>query len=82
MNFKLRFMNRATLIPIIVQTIALVYMILGAIGIVPGLSEEAAVNIAYAVVALLTMMGIIVDPTTEGITDSERAMGYDKPYSD
>ena len=32
------------------------------------------------VFALLALLGIVVDPTTEGIGDSERALGYDEPY--
>ena len=33
-----------------------------------------------AVFALLAILGIVVDPTTEGIRDSARAMEYEEPY--
>ena len=33
-----------------------------------------------AVFALLVILGIVVDPTTEGIQDSKRAMTYTEPY--
>ena len=33
-----------------------------------------------AVFALLVILGIIVDPTTAGVGDSQRAMGYEEPY--
>jgi len=33
-----------------------------------------------AVFALLVILGVIVDPTTEGIRDSARAMEYQEPY--
>ena len=30
--------------------------------------------------ALLVILGLVVDPTTEGVRDSARAMKYDEPY--
>lgn len=36
-------------------------------------------EIFNALLTFLTAMGIIVDPTTQGISDSEQAMDYDKP---
>lgn len=35
-----------------------------------------------AVFALLVILGIVVDPTTEGIGDSKRAMSYEEPWKD
>ena len=35
-----------------------------------------------AVFALLVILGIVVDPTTAGIGDSVRAMGYAEPWKD
>ena len=32
-----------------------------------------------AVFALLVILGVVVDPTTQGVSDSERAQQYDKP---
>lgn len=40
---------------------------------------QAVVN---AVFALLVILGIVVDPTTDGIGDSVRAMGYEEPWKD
>lgn len=43
-----------------------------------GLSKEltAIVNSAFAV---LSILGVVTDPTTEGIGDSEQALKYDTP---
>ena len=38
--------------------------------------------IPLLVFALLVILGIVVDPTTAGVGDSVRAMGYDKPWED
>lgn len=40
---------------------------------------QAVVN---AVFALLVILGIVVDPTTSGVGDSERAMTYQEPWKD
>ncbi len=39
-------------------------------------------NRVNAVFAVLTIRGIVADPTTEGLQDSDRAMTYDKPWDD
>jgi phi LC3 family holin len=35
-----------------------------------------------AVFALLVVLGIVVDPTTVGVGDSKRALGYEEPWTD
>lgn len=40
---------------------------------------QAIVN---AVFALLAILGIVVDPTTDGVGDSNRAMSYQEPWKD
>ena len=35
-----------------------------------------------SVVAIHSMIGVIVDPTTAGVGDSERALGYEEPWED
>ena len=35
-----------------------------------------------AVFALLVILGIVVDPTTAGVGDSKRALGYEEPWTD
>jgi len=81
-NWKLRFQNKVTLTAIVLAVIALVYQILGICGIVPAVSQETIVQLAGAVINLLVLLGIVVDPTTDGIGDSDRARGYESPYKD
>jgi len=35
-----------------------------------------------AVFALLVILGLVVDPTTAGVGDSKRALGYEEPWTD
>ena len=39
-------------------------------------------TVVDAVFALLVILGIVVDPTTAGVGDSERAMRYVEPWED
>ena len=81
-NWKLRFQNKTTLTAIVLAVIALVYQVLGIFGIVPAVSQDTIVQFAGAVINLFVLLGIVVDPTTHGVADSERAMGYDTPHKD
>lgn len=78
-NWKLRFQNKASLIAIVVQVIALTYTVLGICGIVPGISEDQVTNVVYMLVELLCLLGIVVDPTTQGVGDSAQALTYKEP---
>lgn len=42
------------------------------------IGEEAA-GFVNSVFALLVILGIVVDPTTEGVEDSKQALRYKKP---
>ena len=39
-------------------------------------------TVINAVFAFLVILGVIVDPTTEGVSDSNRAMSYEEPWHD
>ena len=39
-------------------------------------------TVVDGVFAVLVILGIVVDPTTAGVGDSQRAMSYDEPYHD
>ena len=79
LNWKLRFQNKATLTTLVLAIIALIYQVLGVIGVAPPISQDSVVEIAGMVINILVLLGIVVDPTTHGISDSERAMTYSKP---
>ena len=81
-NFKVRFKNPVFWLTVIPAIITFVYTVLGAVGVVPSLSEDVVVNIVTALISALTTIGVLVDPTTKGVGDSERAMGYDAPNDD
>lgn len=81
-NWKLRFQNRATLWAIISLVVSLTYRILDAVGVIPPFTADFVLEIAADVLTLLGLLGVIVDPTTDGVPDSARAMGYEQPWKD
>ncbi len=78
-NWKVRLKQPAFWIATIPVVITFVYSILALADIVPTVTEERIQNLFLTVVTILAQLGIIIDPTTKGICDSERAMKYDKP---
>lgn len=78
-NWKLRLKNKMTLIAIVMAVIGLIYQVMGLVGIVPAISQDAVTQAAGTVINVLALMGIITDPTTEGLSDSQQALGYSEP---
>ena len=81
-NWKLRLQNKTTLWAIISMVISLVYRILDAFGVIPPFSQDFILEVAADILTLLGLLGVIVDPTTDGVADSDRAMGYEQPWRD
>ena len=81
-NWKLRFQNKTTLTAIILALVALVYQVLGLFGVMPKISEDELTTVIGMVINLLCLLGIVVDPTTDGVSDSARALTYDTPRAD
>lgn len=78
-NWKLRIKNKTTLAALIGAIVSMVYIVLGIIGVVPPVSEHEVVEFASLALDILSTIGILVDPTTKGTGDSDRAMGYTDP---
>ena len=80
-NWKVRIKNKQFWLAVI-PAVALVAQAVAAVfGYTIDLTRivgklQAVVN---AVFALLVILGIVVDPTTEGVRDSRLAMTYDEP---
>ncbi len=75
-NIKARLQNKAFVISLVTLVISFVYKILAAFEIMPAVSEYEVLSLFDMAVNVLALMGVFVDPTTEGIYDSDRAMTY------
>ena len=83
-NWKVRLKNKAfwtTIIPalaLVVQAVLAVFDIKMSLDTLVG----KLIAVVDAVFAVLVILGITVDPTTNGFADSKRAMSYDEPWID
>ena len=79
-NWKVRFQNRAFVVAFMTAIIAFIYQICGMFGIVPPIAEDMMTQFIAIVANLLVGFGVLVDPTTKGIADSQRALTYTEPH--
>lgn len=78
-NWKVRIKNKVWLAAIAALVVKFAYEALAMFEIFPAVGEEWVMNVINTVLALLSMLGVIIDPTTAGVSDSDRAMGYTEP---
>ena len=78
-NWKVRLQNKTWLLAMLAAIVAFAYQALGLLGVVPAVSQDQITQLIGLVVNILVALGIVVDPTTTGVTDSTRALHYDKP---
>lgn len=81
-NWKLRLQNKTTLTALVMALVALVYQVLGVCGVVPRVAQDQVTTIVSMIINILCLLGIVVDPTTDGVSDSKQAMRYEKPKKD
>lgn len=75
-NFKARFKNKTFVISMAALVVSMVYRVLMIFDVFPSVSENEIGEIISMAVNILALAGVVVDPTTEGFADSERAMTY------
>lgn len=78
-NWLLRFQNKTTLSAIIAAVVLFVFNISNALGVVMPIDSESVMQTVESILTVLVMLGIVVDPTTQGIGDSENALLYEEP---
>ena len=82
LNWKVRFKNKVWLSTFISLIVGFVYNILACFDIFPAVTQNMVMNIIGQVLTFLGLIGVLVDPTTAGIGDSNRAMTYEEPWQD
>lgn len=80
-NWKVRVRNKTFWLSLIPAALLLAQVVAAVFGVTLDLGELgnrllAVVNALFAVLAIL---GVVNDPTTAGVSDSSRALTYDKP---
>lgn len=80
-NWKVRLVNKNFWLSLIPAVLLLVQAVGAPLGLTLDFGElgNQLLAIVNAVFAVLAILGIVQDPTTKGLTDSEQAMGYTEP---
>lgn len=80
-NWIVRIKNKSFWIAIIPAVLLLIQVIASVFGYTLDLGElgNKLLAVVNAVFAVLTILGIVTDPTTAGVSDSKQAMTYNTP---
>ena len=81
-NWKVRFKNKVWLGSFLSLVVGFVYSLLALFDVFPQVTQNLVIQLLNQILTFLGLIGVIVDPTTAGLGDSERAMGYEEPYRD
>ena len=83
-NWKVRLVNKNFWLSLIPAVLLLVQAIGAPLGMTLDFGElgNQLLAIVNAVFAVLAILGIVQDPTTDGMGDSKQAMTYDVPKKD
>lgn len=83
-NWKLRIKSKMFWLSVLPALALAVQAILAVFGVEYDFSElvDKLIVVVNTVFALLVILGIVVDPTTDGITDSQQALTYTERKSD
>lgn len=80
-NWKVRVRNKAFWVALIPALLLLVQQVCAVVGVQLDFGDLQAqlVAIVGTVFTLLAILGIVADPTTKGMGDSDQAMTYTEP---
>ena len=80
-NWKVRIKNKNFWLAIIPATLLLIQVVAAVFGLKFDFGDlgNKLIAVVNAAFAFLSILGIVTDPTTEGIGDSTLAMTYEEP---
>ena len=80
-NWSIRWKNKNFWVALIPAILLLIQVVLAVFGVEIdfGVLSGKLLAVVDAVFVVLTILGIVTDPTTEGIADSAQAMSYEIP---
>ena len=80
-NWTVRVKNKTFWLSLIPAVLLLVQVVAAVFGITLDLGDlgNKLLAVVNAVFAVLTILGVVNDPTTAGMSDSNQAMTYTKP---
>ncbi|MGR7908427.1 phage holin [Lysinibacillus capsici] len=81
-NWKVRLQHKQFWVSLIALLLVLANQIAGIFNVDITIYNAQITAISETVLSILGLLGIIIDPTTKGASDSEQALKYDAPRKD
>ena len=83
-NWKVRFKNKAFWVALVPAILLLIQVVANVFGYTIDLGDlgDKLLSVVNAIFALLTILGVVTDPTTSGVSDSTQALTYTEPKAD
>lgn len=80
-NWKIRIKNKQFWVALIPAILLLIQVIAAVGGVTLDLGDlgNKLLAVVNALFAVLSILGIVVDPTTQGMSDSDQALTYTEP---
>lgn len=80
-NWRVRFKNKFFWLALVPAVLLVAQIVSGWFGyeLAADVIGQEATNTINAVFGLLVILGIVVDPTTDGVEDSNQALRYQRP---
>lgn len=80
-NWKVRIKNKLFWVSLIPAVLLLVQVVAAVFGFTLDLGElgNQLLAVVNTVFGVLTVLGVVTDPTTAGVSDSAQALTYDAP---
>lgn len=80
-NWRVRLKNKTFWLSLIPAVLLLVQVIAAVFGYTLDLGElgNRLLAVVNALFAVLSILGVVTDPTTKGVSDSTQALSYEKP---
>lgn len=78
-NWKVRFKHKPFLVALFALVMLLVQQVASFFGVDTTIYNEQVTDLFNTVLAILVLLGVVSDPTTDGMSDSDQAMHYNKP---
>ena len=78
-NWKVRLRHKQFWVALIALLLVLANQVAKIFGYDITIYNDQITALSETILSILVLLGIIVDPTTQGLSDSDRAMTYNKP---
>lgn len=81
-NWKVRIKSGAFWMGVLSAVTAAIFALLNLCGVVTNVKAEQVLQVGTLVLMALAAIGVITDPTTKGMSDSQQALTYTVPKED